>query len=58
LEEGVRRVCAVQARMVAKERAAAAAHVGTNGDRHAPVIDPAAVLQPPLPPLTLPSAAM
>jgi nucleoside-diphosphate-sugar epimerase len=58
LEEGVRRVCAVQARMVAKERAAAATHVGTNGDRAAPPIDAATVLQPVLPPLTLPSAAV
>jgi nucleoside-diphosphate-sugar epimerase len=57
LEEGVRRVCAVQARMVVRERAAA--HVGaTNGDRLAPMIDPAAVLQPVLPPLTIPSAAL
>jgi hypothetical protein len=32
--------------------------VGTNGDRHAPVIDSAAVLPTPLPPLTFPSAAM
>jgi nucleoside-diphosphate-sugar epimerase len=57
LEEGVRRVCAVQARMVAKERAAPP-HVGTNGDRAAPAIDPATTLQPVLPPLTLPSAAV
>ena len=57
LEEGVRRVCAVQARMVAKERAAAA-HVGTNGDRAPAAVDPKAVRQPVLQPLTLPSAAV
>ena len=57
LEEGVHRVCAVQARMAASERTAAQ-RVTTNGDRpHEPVERPK-TLEPLLPPLTLPSAAV
>lgn len=56
LEEGVRRVCAVQARMAAAERAAH--RPGTNGDRAIDPADRASALEPLLPPLTLPSAAV
>jgi nucleoside-diphosphate-sugar epimerase len=56
LEEGVRRVCAVQARMAAAERAAH--RPGTNGDRAIDPADRARALEPLLPPLTLPSAAV
>jgi hypothetical protein len=56
LEDGVRRVCAVQARMAALERVAH--RPGTNGDRPVEPVDRAKTLEPLLPPLTLPSAAV
>jgi nucleoside-diphosphate-sugar epimerase len=56
LEEGVRRVCAVQARMAAAERAAH--RPGINGDRAIEPPDRAKTLEPLLPPFTIPSAAV
>jgi nucleoside-diphosphate-sugar epimerase len=57
LEEGVRRVCAVQARMAAQERAATY-RPATNGDRPLEPVDRTKTLESLLPPLTLPSAAV
>jgi nucleoside-diphosphate-sugar epimerase len=56
LEEGVRRVCAEQARMAAAERAAH--RPGINGDRAIEPPDRAKTLEPLLPPFTIPSAAV
>lgn len=57
LEEGVHRVCAVQARMAAMEHAAAH-RTSTNGDRPVEPVDRLKTLDPLLPALTLPSAAV
>jgi nucleoside-diphosphate-sugar epimerase len=54
LEEGVRRVCAIQARMAAAERMAV--RPASNGDRAVEPVDRTKGLEPFLPPLTLPSA--